>query len=278
MKDQRTIRMMIIAGTDRITSTTLKKRKEREMKRKSRALKCLHFAKEGQDSIGSESDGEENLVTSCISEDGDHEEPDLLDKPSTLHSQATRKQMRRTLPKLAKICDRFGSTSRAGAAIATAVLEDFGIVTKDDRSNVIDQYKLRRERAASRTRSLSVQRNDIIPDIQTLYFDGRRDKTLKLEKKGCRWYRKFQTEEHITVITEPGNNFLTHITPQFSTAKGISDSIIDYFNKNNLDLDKLLWGASLFNVNIITQSTTFHTDRQSLTFQDGKSSSNMNIF
>ena len=30
MKDQRTIRMMIIAGTDRITSTTLKKRKERE--------------------------------------------------------------------------------------------------------------------------------------------------------------------------------------------------------------------------------------------------------
>src|ERR1051325_5491407 len=64
------------------------------MKRKSRALKCLHFAKEGQDSIGSESDGKENLVTSCISEDGDHEEPDLLDKPSTLHSQATRKQMR----------------------------------------------------------------------------------------------------------------------------------------------------------------------------------------
>lgn len=32
MKDQRMIRIMIIEGTDRITSTTLKKRKERQMK------------------------------------------------------------------------------------------------------------------------------------------------------------------------------------------------------------------------------------------------------
>ena len=112
---------------------------------------------------------------------------------------------------MAKICDRFGSTNRVGAAIASAVLEDFGIVTKDDRSNVIDQYKLRRERASSRM-SFSAQIDDNIPDIQTLYFDGRKDKTLKLEKKGSRWYRKLITEEHITVITEPGNNFLTHIS------------------------------------------------------------------
>ena len=39
-------------------------------------------------------------------------------------------------------------------------------------------------------------------------------------KNGCSWYRQFTTEEHITVITEPNNNFLTHITSVFSTAKG----------------------------------------------------------
>jgi len=32
-------------------------------------------------------------------------------------------------------------------------------------------------------------------------------------RKGCRWYRTIITKEHIiTVITEPGYTFLTHIT------------------------------------------------------------------
>jgi len=48
------------------------------------------------------------------------------------------------------------------------------------------------------------------------------------------------TEEHITIVTEPGSNFLTHITPGCSTAKGIADSIIDYYKKSHLDLNELL--------------------------------------
>jgi len=38
----------------------------------------------------------------------------------------------------------------------------------------------------------------------------------------------------VTVITEPGNNLLTHITFECSTAKGISDSIADYYSNTNL--------------------------------------------
>ena len=65
---------------------------------------------------------------------------DVSDQPNTLKATfKPRKQMRKKLSKLAKICDRYGSTDRAGTAIATAVLEDFGIVTKDYQSNVIDQ-------------------------------------------------------------------------------------------------------------------------------------------
>ena len=63
-------------------------------------------------------------------------------------------------------------------------------------------------------------------------------------KKGCRWYRKFITEEDtcIIVLTEPDNNFLTYVTSESSTAKGNSYSITDYYFKNNLDLGKLLLG------------------------------------
>jgi len=61
-------------------------------------------------------------------------------------------------------------------------------------------------------------------------------------RKGCRWHRKFITEEHITVITEPGSNFLIHTTFESSDPAGIFHSIVDYYAyyKINLDLDKLL--------------------------------------
>ena len=113
---------------------------------------------------------------------------DVSDQPNT--SKATlkpRKQMRKNLSKLAKICDRSGSTDRAGAAIATAVLEDFGIVTMDDQSNVIDQYKLRLARTASRFNAVSGLVNmPSKPATQTLYFDGRKVKTMKMIQKGGR--------------------------------------------------------------------------------------------
>ena len=54
--------------------------------------------------------------------------------PSTSHHQN-----RNELPKLSQICDRFNITDRVGAAIATAVLEDFGLVTSFDKTHVIDK-------------------------------------------------------------------------------------------------------------------------------------------
>ena len=55
-------------------------------------------------------------------------------------------------------------------------------------------------------------------------------------KKGCRWYRKFITEEHITVglITETGKNFLTHITSVPSTAKGIILTVLLIITKRTI--------------------------------------------
>ena len=49
------------------------------------------------------------------------------------------------LPNLARTCDRYGISPRAGAAIASAVLEDYGIITSADKTHVISRCKLRRE-------------------------------------------------------------------------------------------------------------------------------------
>ena len=43
------------------------------------------------------------------------------------------------MPNLAKICERFNDPNTVGAAIATATLKDYGIISDDNVVNVIDQ-------------------------------------------------------------------------------------------------------------------------------------------
>ena len=55
-------------------------------------------------------------------------------------------QNRTRLPKTAEACDRYLVGDRAGAAIASAVLVDYGIIREDDKSQVIGPRKLADER------------------------------------------------------------------------------------------------------------------------------------
>lgn len=75
-------------------------------------------------------------------------EPDLS-QPSTStgpepSQHANRNQA--SLPLLAKTLDRYGVSDRAGAAVASAVLKDYGIISTYDNQNIIDRYKVRRAR------------------------------------------------------------------------------------------------------------------------------------
>ena len=50
------------------------------------------------------------------------------------------------LPTLASVCDRYGVSNHAGAAIASAMLVDYASITKVDKSQVIEPQKLGDER------------------------------------------------------------------------------------------------------------------------------------
>ena len=54
-------------------------------------------------------------------------------------SPKTNSQMRHPLPVLARECDRWGVSDCSAAAIASAVLVDFGIINEQDSSVVVDQ-------------------------------------------------------------------------------------------------------------------------------------------
>ena len=64
----------------------------------------------------------------------------------TYSTQSISDQNRHPLPKLSRMCDRYGISDRAGASIANAALQDFGILSKENLRIVIDHSKLRRER------------------------------------------------------------------------------------------------------------------------------------
>lgn len=65
--------------------------------------------------------------------------------PSKLIVEEQRKKRKfKTLPNVSEMCDRYNVSDRAGAAIATAALQDFGIVDSASKLMVTDQSKVRR--------------------------------------------------------------------------------------------------------------------------------------
>lgn len=55
-------------------------------------------------------------------------------------------QMRLKLPALSLACDRSGISDRNTATIASAILQDVGIISVDTKISVVDRMKVRREK------------------------------------------------------------------------------------------------------------------------------------
>ncbi|GBL83004.1 hypothetical protein AVEN_165242-1 [Araneus ventricosus] len=87
--------------------------------------------------------------------------------------------MRLGLPSTAVVSDRFDVSDRAVAAIASSVLHDVGLTTSNNSYLVVDENKLRREKAKIRFQALSEAQ--ALP-LKGLYFDGRKDSTLIEER------------------------------------------------------------------------------------------------
>lgn len=146
-------------------------------------------------------------------------------------------QMRINLKSTALTCDRYGVSDRATAAIASSVLQDVGVVTNSDNSQVVDKCKIRREKHNVRADlSSSITENKLIG----LYFDGRKDDTIVVQEAHSKRFKRVVKEEHYVLIQEPGNIFLGHVTPNSGSSEDIATSIISYLTSNDISLDELV--------------------------------------
>jgi hypothetical protein len=135
-------------------------------------------------------------------------------------------------PTLSKTGDRYGVSDRAAAAIASSVLFDIGSDVE-----VIDRHELRRERTKTREKSME---NATITELLALYFDGRKDNTLKIVKNGVKLYRTMVKKEHISLVQEPGSIYMGYVVPHVGSAKGIQTAITGFLLDKKVSQDRIM--------------------------------------
>ncbi|KAK0043374.1 hypothetical protein Bpfe_027193 [Biomphalaria pfeifferi] len=177
LEDQRGPRGMIIAKVDEAESIKLQKRYIRkELTQRQKCRKSdIDGISEKQSDVGEEISSTEEKTDASDDESDNDCRPD----PNKQLRKLNDKQMRVKLPLLALACDRYGVSDRAAAGIASAVLQDVGIIQERDVSKVIDRSKVRRERCKKRGTLCAGVSNT----ITGLYFDGRKDSTMTLIKE-----------------------------------------------------------------------------------------------
>ena len=168
------------------------------------------------------------------------------DKDFNLSSTVPR-QNRQDLRNLSMICDRYGVSSRAGAAIANAALADAGVISAADQTNVIDKNKLRRAIDRYREERKDADHESLVQaQGEAYYFDGKKDSTLFVGKdeKG-KQYNYYAEEEHISMSSEPGGRYVSHLTPTGGTGAEIAEAVVGYLTEQGVvDSWKIIGGDS----------------------------------
>lgn len=245
MQDQRGSRKMYIGNKDIKTTKVLERRQSRmeKINRFHQKQSVEQMCCTSPDTTLTAADAETSDDSACLSDS--QQDPDFctelpLDAPAISTSKIQVKQMRQRLENLATACDRTGVSDRSASIIASAVLQDVGLISEQDTSKVIDRSKLRRERKKNREDLQSSWLASPENIMTGLYFDGRKDKTLVQEKRGDKYHRVTTTEEHIVLISEPESEYIGHVTPPSGTASSIKKSIMEFLNLKFADTSSIV--------------------------------------
>jgi hypothetical protein len=175
---------------------------------------------------------DEDNAESCNASNYDPAESSDEESEENYDIKTVAKRNHLALKPVALVADRFGVSHPATAAIVTATLEAVGIVTSSDQHLVVDEHKVKRSREKIRKelRELSSQDTD---DMVAPYFDGRKDKTLYMERGADSVYRqKRKIEEHISLIAEPGCKYVGHLSVEKGSAHDIEKGIFERVKKS----------------------------------------------
>ena len=231
LNDQRTNRKMAIGAIDKATTQKLTKQLLRKEKRSQGKAGPSHSeaSMSGAATLASFSDSD---ATSTTDECDDNSEIEYRTDKTPSSTNFFR------LPSVALACDRSRVSDRTAASIVSATLKDIGIISPEDASKIVDRSKIRRARGKKRVETKQHDETDQ-KNVVSIFFDGRKDRTLSKVKKGNKTAKQVITEEHITCVKEPDSEYLGHIVVSSGTSHAIASGITDFLNHKNINTSEL---------------------------------------
>ena len=179
------------------------------------------------------------------------EEFELLKKTPNKKNNMTK------IPNIALASVRYGVEDRPTAAIVTATLQDYGIITEEDCSQVVDPSKIRRWKTKVMVEhQCSGEIENQEDKVMCLFFDGRRDSTkmMLFNEETGKFYQSKSMEEHYSITVEPDGRYVDHFVPEPATkttshAKQIAIYIVKWLKEHSADDTILAIGGDSTNTN-----------------------------
>ena len=139
-------------------------------------------------------------------------------------SKSILQQNQVTLKELAMVCEQYEVSDRASAAIASATLKAFRIVTEEDKRYVVDRSKLRRTRQKYRE-EIRNKEQELFELVDSIFVDGRKDATMTTVEVNGNYHCQTVIEEHYVIVGESNGFYLSHVMPEKGTGYKIATSV-----------------------------------------------------
>lgn len=160
-----------------------------------------------------------------------------------------------SLQNYSQALDRTDTSDRYGSLLATTLIKDLRVsilakIKKEFSTDIsarilqyfddliIDKNKISRERTKYRLEAEIATRSNTI--LQCISYDGKKDITLKKKIVHGQIRIMREREEHITIVKEPGSQFVGYTTPAEGTAEKIQESIANFLIGKNYSLNNLV--------------------------------------
>ena len=126
------------------------------------------------------------------------------------------------------VCERYEVSDKAGAAVASATLTAFGIVTEEDKRYVVNRSKLRRENTVKKSEyrtEIRIKKQELFESVDSIFVEGRKDASMTMVEVNGNYHRQTVIEEHYVNVGEPNGFYLSHVMPEDETGYKIATSV-----------------------------------------------------
>ena len=176
---------------------------------------------------------------SVCAEDPESEGEEELKKCLEAENAPPRKKLRNTadISPILEVAARVGVSERQAIAIANATKESMGIDLEENPSEILGKGKYH----DNKVKFLSQLSEEAHPSTNSLFFDGKKTKTLVLEDvEGGSQRKSEETRDHYVVSDPNDQSYVGEFEPKSGSGADIGQGLIDFAEETQgIELDDL---------------------------------------